>query len=276
MSDEFVQNTPAGGDTPAPAAAMPATPNVAVQPVANPQAAQSGTASPNPPDGFIPRYRYNEIAQREQHAQAAVKQYQDEMARVKADLDRYRNQVNALVGVTPQQTTEADAIKEQLFKVVPWMKKLEDKFGDLEGLMERGQDMETQVNHYWTTYGNSTMDRLYKLAGESLGGPLTEDGKRQLHSSFVGFLQSSPELANRYASDPTIVEDFWKQFTSSFVEPVRRTASANITQRAAGAINLPQDSRTGIPSPAGAPKLNGLDERAAAAWADFTARTGRT
>jgi hypothetical protein len=135
--------------------------------------------------------------------------------------------------------------------------------------------MNAQVDHYWSTYGNQTMDRLYKLAAESLGSPLPDEGKRQLHASFVGFIQSSPELQNRYASDPTIVEDFWKQFTSSFVDPVRRASSAATAQRAAGVARLPQDSPSGTPQTGGAPKLNGLDERAAAAWAEFQSRTGR-
>jgi hypothetical protein len=110
------------------------------------------------------------------------------------------------------------------------------------------------------------MDRLFTHASESLGSPLTEEGKRQLHSSFVGFVQSSPELTERYSNDPTIVEDFWKAFTSSFIDPVRRTASATVQGRVASAI-VPQD-RPGAPAPVSSgPKPANLDERANQAWA---------
>lgn len=268
--------TPAGGDTPAPAAPAAATPPAAASPVASPQATPPAQATPSAPDGFIPRYRYNEVAQREQAAREAVSRYEAEMAKVRGELDRYRNQVQALVGVTPQQNTEADAIKAQFFQLFPWAKKLEDRFGDIENLVEQSQDLKAQNDHYWTSYGKQTMDRLFNLASESLGAPLTDEGKRQLHSSFVGFVQSSPELADRYASDPTIVEDFWKGFTSSFVDPVRRASSAGVQQRAGAVARLPQDSPSGTPQVTPVPKPSGLDERAALAWADFKNRTGRT
>lgn len=268
MADEGIVNevvAPAAGEIAAPAS-----------PVASPQAPaapQAAAAPVDPHAGYVPSYRLREA--RDAATREATQRYESQMGQVKAELDRYRSQIQALVGVTPQQNTESDTIKQQFFQLFPWAKKLEDRFGDFEGLIDKGQDMDAQVNHYWTSYGNQTMDRLFKLAGDSLGGPLTDEGKRQLHSSFVGFVQSSPELANRYASDPSIVDDFWKQFTSSFIEPTRRTASAGVVQRAGLSARLPQDSPSGVPQVGQAPKLNGLDERAAAAWAEFKTQTGR-
>lgn len=274
MSDEIVSGqAPADGASSAPASSTPATPGVATPSASAPQTPQSTPATPSVPDGYVPSYRLREA--REAAAREASQRYSSEMSQIKAELDRYRSQVQALVGVTPPQNTESDAIKDQFFKLFPWAKTLEERFGDLEGLFDKSQDMDAQVNHYWTSYGAQTMDRLYKLATDGLGAPLTDEGRRQLHSSFVGWIQSSPELQNRYASDPSIVEDFWKQFTSSFVEPARRVASAGVATRAAASARLPQDTPSGAPQATPAPKLNGLDERAAAAWAEFTSRTGR-
>jgi hypothetical protein len=105
---------------------------------------------------------------------------------------------------------------------------------------------------------------LFSHASESLGAPLTDEGKRQLHSSFVGFVQSSPEMTERYANDPTIVEEFWKAFTSSFIDPARRAASAVVQTRTG--VGVPQD-RPGAPAPVTpGPKPKDLDERTAMAW----------
>src|SRR5882672_1201369 len=146
MSDEIVSGTPAGGETSAPAAPAAASTPAATSPATSVQATPPAQATPSVPDGYIPRYRYNEATQRAEQAQAAIKQYESQMAQVKSELDRYRSQVQALVGVTPQQTTEADAIKQQFFQLFPWAKTLESRFGDFEGLLEKGTAMEDQVN----------------------------------------------------------------------------------------------------------------------------------
>lgn len=267
MSDEFVSDaTPAstGGENPVPAAPAAATPMAAATPASVPQAPAEDRTN------WLPPYRAREI--KEAAARESAQRYETQMAQTKAELDRYRSQVQALVGVTPPQHSEADTIKQQFFGLFPWAKKLEERFGDVENLIDRGNDMEAQVNHYWASYGTQTMDRLFKLASDGLGAPLTDEGKRQLHSSFVGFVQSSPELQSRYANDPSIVEDFWKTFTSSFVDPARRASNAGIAQRAAQSTRLPQDSPSGTPQVGQAPKLNGLDERAAAAWSEYQSR----
>ncbi len=262
--------TPSGGETPA-AVPAAATPSAAVTPAASGQVpAASAAAQPEDRSGWVPPYRLREA--REAAAREATQRYEAQMGQVKAELDRYRSQIQALVGATPPANTEAEAIRNQFFSLFPWAKKMEDRFGDVEQLMERANDMENQNTHYWTSYGRQNMDKLFSLASESLGAPLTDEGKRQLHSSFVGFVQSSPELTDRYASDPTLVEDFWKQFTQSFVDPARRASGAAVAARAAGNTNLPQDTPSGIPAVGGAPKLNGLDERAAAAWLEYQTR----
>jgi hypothetical protein len=109
------------------------------------------------------------------------------------------------------------------------------------------------------------MDRLFEQAQTSLGGPLTDEGKRTLHAAFTGFVSSSPELTARYINDPTIVQDFWKAFNSSFIDPARRMASATVANRAGTA--LPQDTPGGAPRATPGPKLESLDERVAAGWA---------
>ncbi len=256
MSDfDPTVSAPSGGDTPAqaPAPQAPA-----------PFAPQQATPVAPPPDrsDWVPPYRLRETRE------AAIRQANTEFARREAELraesERYRTQLHSIIGVTPPQDPEIAAVRGQFSKLYPGLTRIEDKAEALDAMLERAADQEAQTAHYWTTYGRQTMDRLFSHAEKSLGSPLNDEGKRQLHASFTGFVQASPEMTSRYANDPSIVEEFWKQFTSSFIDPVRRSASAGVLNRAPGA--LPQDSPSGAPRVSPGPQPQSLDERVALGW----------
>lgn len=259
MADEIV-GTPAADPTPSapPAAATPAAPAPQSATPAAPQVPATGT-----PEAMVPSYRIRET--REAAIREANTQFAQREAQYQQELQRIQSQLHALVGVQPPQNPEMDAVRQQFGQLYPGLVKIEERAAQLEALLERAGDLETQNSHYWQTYGRQTMDRLFDHAAKSLGAPLTDEGKRALHSSFTGFVQSSPELTARYANDPTIVEDFWKAFTSNFIDPARRAASATVVGRAAA--TLPQDSPGGAPRATPAPAPANLDERAANAWA---------
>jgi hypothetical protein len=257
-----------GSATPTPSAPAAAPTPAASAPVAATPATPQAPATPGAPEGHVPSYRLRETreaAQREYQNQLAQReaQYQSEVA-------RYKAQLQALVGVTPSnQDPEVDAVRAQFAKLYPGLSKMEERAEQLQSLLERSGDLEAQTDHYWQTYGRQTMNRLFEHASTTIGSPLTDEAKRTLHSSFIGFVQSSPELQQRYASDPTIVEDFWKTFSTQFIDPVRRTAAAGITQRAAGLPSTPQDVGGTIPAPSAGPKPSNLDDRVALGWAQY-------
>lgn len=268
MSDNVIDNnlnpTPSGGETPATPAAAPAAPGVSAgTPPSNP--ANPAPDGGQPPQGWVPSYRLREA--QDAAARRVQQEYEQKMAQIRAEADRYRTQLHSVVGATPPQNPEVAQIREQFFQLFPWAKKLEDRFGDIERLAERASDLETQTEHYWQSYGRQTMDRVYAKASESLGAPLTDEGKRILHSSFVGWIQSSPELAERYATDPTLVDEFWRAYSSTFIDPARRAATATAVGRIPQA--LPQDAPGGAPRPAPVPGPRSLEERAAAAWSIY-------
>ena len=114
MSDELVVSTPQDGDTSLDAGSVAATPQTAAPTVATPQSPAAG----QPPDdrsGWVPPYRLREA--REAATREAAQRYEGQMGQVKAELDRYRSQVQALVGVNPPQNTEADTIRNQFFQL---------------------------------------------------------------------------------------------------------------------------------------------------------------
>ena len=259
MSD-IVIDTPATGAPVAPAA-EPSTP----APQAVTQPVSPAPASPEPP-AWLP-------ARLKEERDRAIRQYESQVvARKDAEYNaRYgelERKYNALAGVTPPPDPQVQSVRQQFSQLYPGLAQLEEHANDLLAIRAQAGDLQAQTQHYWQSHGRQTMDNLYRHAAESMGAPLTNDGKNVLHNAFVGYVQSSPELAQRYASDPSIVEDFWKSFTSTFIDPVRRAASATVAGRVPGA--LPQDTPGGAPQATPAPKLNGLDERVAAGWNQYT------
>ena len=259
--------TPVGGDTPAPA--VPAIPGPSVtQPTTQ-------VASPTPATG-APQVEPSWLKQRlEETRNSALRQsasqWQQKESAYQAQLEAVQRQLHALVGVTPPQNPEIDAIRNQFAQVFPdeWklLQQLKERSGDLDRIFERTEDYESSLKHYWQAHSRQTVDSLFNKAQETFGAPLSDEAKRNLYTAFVGYVQSSPENEARYGQDPSIVEDFWRAFTSSFIDPVRRTASATVAGRVPQA--LPQDNSSGVLRTTPAPQMNNLDERGNAAWAMY-------
>lgn len=268
MADEVVTSgTAAPADTGAPASS-PATVAAPAAATATPSApaAAAAPAAPAVEPSWL-RGRLDET--RAAATRAAQAEFARKEAEYQTQLQAVQRQLQALVGVTPPQNPEVENIRNQFSQLYPGLAKVESYADKLEALLEKAGDFDTQQNHYWQSYGRQTMDSLFKLAEGSLGGNLSDEGKATLHSAFVGYISATPERQARYAQDPTIVEDFWRGFSSSLIDPARRGATATVATRAAAVTNLPQDTPGGVPRAAGAPAPQNLDDRAALAWAQY-------
>lgn len=259
MSDELV--TSGGEGTPTPSPAAPA------QPTAAPATAPAIPSAPAAPatsghEGMVPSYRLREA--REAAERQAGERYAQREAAAQAKYADIERKFNALAGITPPPDPEIGQVRDQFGRLYPGLSKLEENAERLLQLAEKTGDLEAQNSHYWQSYGRQQVDRLYATAATALGAPLSEEGKRTLHASFTGWVSSSPELTQRYTSDPTIVDDFMKMFTSSFIDPARRAASATVMDRTGQAI--PRDTPGGVPRATPAPAFQSLDERVAAGW----------
>ncbi len=272
MSEELVGSPSPAEATPS-ATPQPATPAAPAFPVATPQVTPASATPSTPPEGFVPSYRIREA--REAAVRQANEQSAREIAAIRAEAEQYRRQLHSLVGATPaqNQNPEVDAIRAQFKQVYPGLAELEELKDQIKSVLGQQQDYSQQIQHYWTTYGRQTMDSLYAKASETFGGNLSDEAKRNLYTSFVGFVQSSPEIESRYGNDPSLVDDFWKAFTSSFIDPVRRTAVTGAIGRVPMA--LPQDTPSGAPRSTPPPQMKDMDERANAAWAQFQQLKGQ-
>lgn len=267
--DAPLDSSPAGGDTSAPAASPIQTPSAS--PVATPPgSAAAPTAAPEDRSTWIPPHRLREVSNTYRQAQ---EQWGQQETQYKTELQRVQQQLQALVGVTPQQRTEVDAIREQFGQVYPGLSKLEERAQHLMDMLERSGDLESQNQHYWQSYGRQQMDRLFSSASDSFGAPLTDDAKRSLHASFVGWIQQSPDRQERYASDPSVVDEFWKAFSSNFIDPVRR--SATVTAGSRIGANLPLDTPGGAPRATPAPQFDNDDQRLASGWAQYQSQAAK-
>ena len=250
--------------TPATPEASP-TPMPIASPVATPQVpAAAPIAAPEDRSNWVPPHRIREVREAEQRRYAQEVQARD------AEIRRYQDQVRALTGVTPPPNQEHGNIRQQFDEVFgPGASEFLAQREHMQQVAAEMQELRQAVDHIWRNHGRQSMDRIYSQASETLGGPLTDEGKRALHAAFTGWIQSSPEYAQRYVDDPSVVDEFWKTLSSTLVDPVRRSAQAQTISRAPGA--LPQDTPAGVPTPGPAPKPANMDERMEQAWASYNA-----
>lgn len=264
MSDLNVV-VPDSGAAPTPTAPpVPASPALA-PPVATSQVPATPPIAGVPEDrsNWVPPHRLREVRETSQ------RQFAEKEAAYQAELNRYQNQLRALVGVTPPPNQEHGAIRQQFDQVFgEGASSLFEKREQIEQYLERMQSVEAAMDHIWQSHAQQSMDRVFSHAEETLGSPVSPEGKRALHAAFTGWVQSYPEHEARYnRNDPTLVDEFWQALSSTLVDPARRTAAAGVAAR--GPQALPQDTPAGVPSPGPAPKPANLDERSTNAWAMY-------
>ena len=271
VSQPVASATPTATPTPAPAisGAPGAQPPTSAAPVTSPTTGSQPPATGGP-EGWVPSYRVRET--REAVMREAQNAWTQREAAYTQRMQQLESQLQALVGVTPQEVSESDVIRKQFAQVFPELAGLAGRAKDLEALIAKSEQLEAQNRHYWGSYARNNLDRLYGKATEAYGTPLDDNAKQFLRQSLIGYLQSSPELEARYESDPSVVDDFWKAFSSNFIDPARRSATVAAVGRVPGA--LPQDTPGGAPQATPAPKLGGIEDRASAAWAYYQNKVG--
>ncbi len=230
--------------------------------------AQGGSQAPAtgaPGDGWVPSYRVRETRESVlREAKAYFDQQRQAFEQEKAELNK---KIQALAGFGPQADPEVDGVRDQFGRLYPGLSKLEQRADQIFQMLEQAGDMQSQTNHYWTSYGQNAVNQLFSSAEADLGAPLTDESKRTLHASFVGYIQSSPELVNTYASNPNFAKEYWKAFSSSFIDPVRRVSAASAQGRTQ--VPLPQDTPAAAPRVGQPEKPSSLEDRVNRSWTAY-------
>lgn len=262
MSDFNTFNTPAVGDNTAPAA--PAAP--VAQPTTQVAPQTQTPATPATPaedrSNWVPPYRLREQNARHEAAlQAERQRFTSEQAALQRKLE-------ILAGVTAPENPQIDEVKKQFGQVFPELAELAAQAAEIKQLLAQREELTHSKDHYWTRYNRDAMNTLYSEAEKTYGQPLNDDAKRQLGSSFIGYLQSNPGEYERYQEDPSVVKEYWKSFSDRFIDPVRRSATAQTIGRIPTA--LPQDTPSGtVNFGTPVPKPANQDERMALALARY-------
>lgn len=107
-------------------------------------------------------------------------------------------------------------------------------------VLEQGPQMEAQTEHYWTNVGGGYLRSLQAQASKIFGPELDPFARRAIETGFIDWIENDPEAKRRYlATDPTLVEDYWKQYESRVLDPVRRKATVPAVERGERIRRLP-------------------------------------
>ncbi len=260
--------TPTAVDTSASSIPGQTAPQGATPP-ASPTGGQPGTppgaTAGAPGEGWVPSYRLRE--QRDSFARQVAEREASIRAQYEARIQEHERKIQALAGFGPQPNPEIEAVRQQFAQLYPGLAKLDDKAVErLLQMTEQFGDVQEQNEHYWQSYGQSKVSELFELAKADVGQELSDAGKQRLHTALVGYVQSSPQNQIAYSRDPNFIREFWKAWSSDFIEPVRRVSAASAQGRAGlpAVQDVPGQVRT---QPVTQP--GNIDERLAMSWQGY-------
>lgn len=177
-----------------------------------------------------------------------------------ARADAAEKRVRALAGVDPNAASEAEAekVKSNFFALFPQFAKLTPEVLDkVLAAVERGDSADAAIRHTWDRLAQTTLRNLENRFLEVIGADKLNDRQRaKLHGSWGAMMKADPEnFRLRYeAEDPQLIEDFIKEFTEDFVDPVRRLHAAGVVPRPPVPRGGPGHQVTTVP-----PKINYLN-----------------
>lgn len=231
------QPSPSGA--PSPAGAQPAAP-----------------AAPAVPKGYVPIHRLNE--------------YADQNRSLRAELARRSQPPAAPPAAVNAQDEE---VKSAFFKLFPAAKALFDLPAEkLSHALDRMGQHEASFEHYWTNFGSTALRALRGGIQKTYGAQPDPVAGRFVDAAFIDWLENDQDAKQRFfTGDPELVDDFLKKFTSSLLDPIRRTAVAAEQQRITRRDALPRATpRGGTLGANGAPQkpktAEELHEQAAEAF----------
>jgi hypothetical protein len=177
-------------------------------------------------------------------AEAATNRTASELERARTLIAEQNRRIAALAGVTSPKPEEAEAqAVADAFFALPQFAHL--KFVTPEfvqramALMRDGESITAARDHVWNAHTDRFLDNLDAAFASEIGvDSLTPGQQRKLRAAFGALVpdeQTDPEahaaFAKRYeANDPTLIDDFVKEYVADMLEPARRQATV-LTRR---------------------------------------------
>lgn len=242
----FDDNDGAGAGAPAAGATPPAATG------GNPSTSSPGAAAATPPPAPAPSaFTYKEDRSNWVPSHR-IRQESERAAKLERELEFERQRVAALSGVkhTPAPNPERDRLKAELYEIAPELKEITEyrellaEIKELK-LKETLGTLQASHNQTWAQRGNATLNSLAESVREvygAAGKDLSPKAIQRIQRAFIAEIEADDEMRGRYeAGDPSIVEEFVKDFTGGLLDPYRRsTAAAVVTPGQQAARRLPR------------------------------------
>lgn len=247
MSDQFDSyfgDTPA--DSPSSQAQTPQTPHDTPPGATSGEGGQAdGQAQAN-----VPSFRLREETERRQAVETAYAQAMQTIATLQSQIQQSQQQPNppprqAGVNIPPE---ERERIRQQFGAIFPELNTLADKADALQKLLESMPNVQAQQDYYWQSVGGQFLRSLQEQATSIYGDKLSPMARRQFELGFIDWVENDPRARQRYlAQDTSLVADFWTQYRSHVLDPVRRVAAANLAEQGQRLRRIPQTGPSGPP-----------------------------
>ncbi len=168
-----------------------------------------------------------------QKERKARQDFERRVADFESRLSERERQIAALTNTRTPTKAEADdeAIRERLAQLSPAARLTEEQINDLLELRDQRAEMAATVDQHWLRHSRGMLDSLVKEVSGELGD-LTDRQKKKLFAAYVQNAEADPEFHRRHdAGDPTLIQQFAKEWLEDFVEPARRKQTANEVNR---------------------------------------------
>jgi hypothetical protein len=179
------------------------------------------------------------------NAERLVNRTAAELTRLKADLAERDRRIAALAGVTPPSAEEAEAAKvAEAFYSLPQfahLKHITPEFLQKVGqLVEQGATLTEARDHIYNQQADRFLSSLEVAFADEIGAQsLTPGQSRKLRAAFGASMPDAKEdpdgfakFRKRYDSgDPSLIDEFVKEYVTDMLEPARRQATVPIALR---------------------------------------------
>jgi hypothetical protein len=206
---------------------------------------------------------------------------------MRADNERYRRMLEAGTGVnfpgaSEPPSPEVEAARTAIMKVFPELGELLKLAEHAPHLIQMRQQWPTVSGSHeqlWERYGHQTLENIAGSLAKDLGVEnLSNFQRAAMGNAFISWLQSEPQLADRYRrGDTRLADEFLTEYRSNFFDPVRRMSQGGAPAPGGGRPLPPAPRPGGGPPPPAAPPNPGTlteDQVHDGAWNSFVAATG--
>ncbi len=196
---------------------------------------------------WVPRQRLNE----------STEKYDKRIKALEAQLGDQQSQqerIKKAFGVETPSTeeAEAEAVREQLYKILPGLKNL-DRFSpeQLDKILAAADTAQAAGGAHWKRHANSMFESLSTETASRIGaGELTPRQFEKIKEAYIAEARLAYEarkaadeagdtsydadndfLGRHERGDKTLVKDFVKEFLGDWYEPARRSAVATQNRR---------------------------------------------